>query len=164
MIWEFWRFIKPALKENELKNARGIVFWGSLLFLLGVAFAYFIIAPLTISFFADYQLSPQFRNIITIANYYSLMSDLIIGMGVIFEVPILVFFLSKIGIMTPEFLKKNRRYAIVILLFLSAIITPPDWFTIFLVFLPLYALYELAIIVSARINKSREQEERQLDW
>lgn len=168
IFWEFWKFVKPALKEKELKYAKGIVLWASLLFLMGVAFAYFVVAPFTINFFANYQLSPQFKNIITIANYYSLLSDLILGMGIVFEIPILVYFFSKVGLLTPKFLRDNRRYAIVIILFLSAIITPPDWFTIFLVFLPLYALYEISILISARINKRRMMkegvEEQELDW
>lgn len=170
IFWEFWRFVKPALKAQELKYARGIVFWASLLFMIGVAFAYFVVAPFTINFFANYQLSPQFKNIITIANYYSLVSDLILGMGIIFEIPILVYFFSKVGLLTPRFLRENRRYAIVIILFLSAIITPPDWFTIFLVFLPLYALYEISILISAKINQKRmaaealQEAEKPLDW
>lgn len=167
VFWEFWRFLKPALKENELKQANGFVFWSSTLFLLGVSFAYFIISPFTISFFASYELSPQFKNIITISNYYDTMSDLILGMGAVFELPILVYFLSKLGIITPKLLKQYRRYAIVVILFLAAIITPPDWFSIFLVFLPLYGLYEAAIIVSGRINRKERKEEEQskeLDW
>lgn len=166
IFWEFWRFIKPALKENERRNARGLVFWGSLLFLLGVCFSYFIMVPFAVSFFSQYVLSKQFENIITIADYYDTVSNLILGVGFVFELPILVYFLSKIGLLTPAFLQRSRRYAIVILLFISAIITPPDWFSIFLVFLPLYSLYELSIVVSARINKKyrKQEEERDLDW
>lgn len=167
ILWEFWRFVKPALKPNEAKHARGLVFWGSLLFILGVCFSYFIIVPFTISFFTTYTLSDQFENIPTIADYYDTVSDLVLGTGIVFEIPILVYFLSKIGILTPQVLKNQRRIAIVIILVLSAIITPPDWFSIFLIFLPLYGLYEASILVSARINKKREQEEgiiKDLDW
>lgn len=167
ILWEFWRFVKPALKPNEAKHARGIVLWGSLLFILGVCFSYFIIVPFTISFFTTYTLSDQFENIPTIADYYDTMSDLILGTGIVFEIPILVYFLSKIGILTPQVLKNQRRIAVVIILVLAAIITPPDWFSIFLIFLPLYGLYEASILVSARINKKREKEEgviKDLDW
>lgn len=167
ILWEFWRFVKPALKPNEAKHARGIVLWGSLLFILGVCFSYFIIVPFTISFFTTYTLSDQFENIPTIADYYDTMSDLILGTGMVFEIPILVYFLSKIGILTPQVLKNQRRIAVVIILVLAAIITPPDWFSIFLIFLPLYGLYEASILVSARINKKREKEEgviKDLDW
>lgn len=162
VFWELWRFLRPALKQRELKYARGIVFWGTLLFLTGVLFAYFIIAPFTINFFGNYQLSPQFHNIITISNYYSTLSDLIIGMGIVFELPVLVYFLSKIGLLTPRLMREKRRYAIMIIVILAAVITPPDWFSIFLVAIPLVVLYELAIQVSGRINRAREKE--RLDW
>lgn len=156
---ELWKFIKPALKPNELKYARGIVFWCSILFFTGVLFAYFIIAPFTINFFANYQLSPSFENIITIANYYDTMNDLIIGMGIVFELPVVVFFLSRIGLLTPQFMREKRRYAIVIILILAAVITPPDWFSIFLVAIPLLVLYEAGIVISARALKERQAKE-----
>ena len=156
IFWELWKFIKPALKPSELKYARGIVFWCSLLFFTGVAFAYFIIAPFTINFFANYQLSPSFENIITIANYYDTMNDLILGMGIVFELPVIVFFLSRIGIFTPKFMREKRRFAIVIILVLAAVITPPDWFSIWLVAIPLLILYEAGIFISARAIKEKE--------
>lgn len=159
IFWEFWRFIKPALKESELKQAKGIVFWSSLLFLTGVLFAYFIIAPFTINFFANYQLSPIFKNIITIANYYDTMSDLVLGMGLVFNLPVVVYFLSKIGILTPSLMKSKRRYAIVIIMFLAAIITPPDWFSIWLVAIPLLILYQVSIMISDRAEKARIRRE-----
>lgn len=165
VFWEFWKFFKPALKPSELKYARGIVFWSSSLFFLGVAFAYFLIAPFTINFFASYQLSPQFENIITIDNYYDTMSDLILGMGIVFELPILVYFLSRLGILTPKVMRDQRRIAIVVIMVLAAIITPPDWFSIFLVAIPLAILYETGIMVSARILKEKKaKEEETLDW
>src|SRR5690606_2344890 len=92
VFWEFWKFIKPALKPSELKHARGIVFWTSLLFFIGVLFAYYIVAPFTINFFANYQLSGTFKNIITISNYYDSMSDLVLGIGLVFELPVVVYF------------------------------------------------------------------------
>lgn len=163
VFWEFWKFLKPALKQSELKYARGIVFWSSLLFFIGVCFAYFLIAPFTINFFANYQLSPQFENIITIDNYYGTMSDLIFGLGIVFELPILVYFLSKIGLLTPDLMRKQRRVAILIIMVVSAVITPPDWFSIFLVAIPLVLLYEAGIIISARILKKKGVQEK-LDW
>ncbi len=165
VFWEFWKFFKPALKPSELKYAKGIVFWSSTLFFVGVAFAYFLIAPFTINFFANYQLSPQFENIITIDNYYDTMSDLILGMGIVFELPILVYFLSRLGILTPKVMRDQRRIAIVIIMVLAAVITPPDWFSIFLVAIPLAFRYEAAIMVSARILKEKKaKEEETLDW
>ena len=166
VFWEFWRFVKPALKQSELKFAKGIVFWSSLLFFLGVGFAYFLIAPFTINFFANYQLSPQFKNIITIDNYYDTMSSLILGLGVVFELPILVYFLAKIGVLTPKFMRDKRRFAIVIIMVVSAVITPPDLFSLFLVAVPLVILYEASIVICARILKEKKKKEADetLDW
>ena len=159
IFWELWKFIKPALKSGELKYARGIVFWCSLLFFMGVLFAYFIIAPFTINFFANYQLSPSFENIITIANYYDTMNDLILGMGIVFELPVVVFFLSRIGLLTPQLMREKRRFAIVIILILAAVITPPDWFSIWLVAIPLLVLYEAGILISGRALRDRQTKE-----
>lgn len=161
VFWELWRFIKPALTEKELKYARGIVFWSSLLFFFGVLFAYYIIAPFTINFFANYQLSPQFKNIITIANYYDTMSDLVLGMGLVFELPVLVFFLSKIGLLNPGLMRDKRKYAFVVILILAAVITPPDWLSIWIVTIPLVILYEAGIAISDRAVKDRKKKELQ---
>jgi sec-independent protein translocase protein TatC len=155
ILWEFWRFLKPALKPVEIKHARGLVFWCSLLFFAGVLFSYYIIVPYTINFFGGYQLSPQFQNIITMDNYYDTLSDLVLGMGIVFELPVIVYFLSRIGILTPQLMRSQRRYAIIILLVLAEVITPPDMFSCFLVFIPLYILYELSVLVSTRANKER---------
>lgn len=159
VFWELWKFIRPALKANELKYARGIVFWSSLLFFIGVLFAYYIIAPFTINFFANYQLSPQFKNIITITNYYDTMSDLIMGMGLVFELPVIVYFLSRIGILTPKLMRDKRRYAILIIFFLAVIISPPDWFSCWLIALPLMLLFEISIGISDRANKARKKKQ-----
>ncbi len=157
IFYEFWRFIKPALKESELKQARGIVFWCSLLFFTGVLFAYFLIAPFTINFFANYRLSDQFENIITMANYYETMSDLVLGVGIVFELPVVVYFLSKIGLLTPKLMREKRKYAILIIFILAAVITPPDWFSIWLVAIPLLLLYQISITISERAHKERKR-------
>jgi len=159
ILWEFWKFLKPALKPTEIRYARGLVFWCSLLFFVGVLFSYFIIAPYTINFFGSYQLSPSFQNIITMDNYYDTMNDLILGMGVVFELPIIVYFLSRIGILTPKIMREKRRYAILILLIIAEVITPPDWFSCFLVFIPLYILYELSVMISVRATKERKRKD-----
>lgn len=153
ILWELWRFIKPALKPEEVRAARGIVSWCSLLFFTGVAFAYFVIAPYTINFFGGYQLG-NIKNIITIENYYDTMSNLLLGLGLVFQLPVIVYFLTRIGILTPAFLKDKRRYAVLILFIVAEIITPPDLFSCLLVFFPLYALFEISVVISARaINK-----------
>lgn len=159
VFWEFWRFIKPALKPNELKYARGIVFWTSLLFFIGVFFAYYVVAPFTINFFANYQLSPMFKNIITMSNYYGTMSDLVLGIAVVFELPVIVYFLSRVGLLTPRIMRERRRHAILIIFIVAAVITPPDFFTIWLVAIPLIFLYEIAISISARVYKRRQKRE-----
>ena len=155
VFWELWKFIKPALKPGELRYAKGIVFWSSLLFFTGVAFAYFIIAPFTINFFANYQLSPSFQNIITVSNYYDTMSDLVLGIGIVFELPVVVFFLSRIGLLTPATMREKRKFAFVFILILAAVITPPDWFSIWIVTIPLVILYEAGITISERAVKDR---------
>lgn len=160
VFWEFWRFVKPALSPKEIKSARGIVFWTSILFFLGVLFAYFVIAPFAINFFANYSLSPQFKNIITMSNYYSTLSNMVLGIGLVFELPVVVYFLSKIGLLTPQFMRANRNYSTVIIFILSAVITPPDWFTMGLVAIPLMLLYEVSINISARVNKERKKKLR----
>ena len=159
ILWELWKFIKPALKPNEVKYAHSFVFWGSLLFFIGVLFSYYIIAPYTINFFGTYQLSPEFQNIITMDNYYDTMSDLILGMGIVFELPIVVYFLSRLGILTPKLMRDKRRYAVIILLLLAEVITPPDWFSCFIVFIPLYILFELSVLISERAAKERKRKQ-----
>jgi len=161
VFWELWKFIKPALKPQEIKAAQGIVFWTSTLFFIGVLFAYYVIAPFTINFFANYQLSPSFKNIITMSNYYDTMSDLILGMGLVFELPVLVFFLSRVGLLSPKIMRVKRNYAILIILVLAAVITPPDWFSIWLVFIPLMILYETSITISERVTKEKRRKELQ---
>lgn len=163
ILWELWKFIKPALKPSEVRMANGIVFWCSLLFFTGVLFAYYIVAPYTINFFGNYQLSPKFQNIITIDNYYDTMSNLILALGIVFELPILVYFLSRIGILTPELLRAKRRYAIVILFILAEVITPPDLFSCLLVFIPLYVLFEISVHISGRTVRSRRKRQAQKD-
>lgn len=157
VFWEFWRFLRPALSERELKNARGIVFWTSLLFFLGVLFAYYVIAPFTINFFANYTLSPMFKNVITISNYYDTMFDLVLGIGLVFELPVVVYFLSRIGLLTPALMRSKKNYAILIIFVLAAVITPPDMFSIWLVAIPLIILYQISITISGRANKALQK-------
>lgn len=161
ILWEFWRFIKPALKPAEVKMANGIIFWCSLLFFTGVLFAYFIVAPYTINFFSNYHLSPLFENIITIDSYYDTMSNLMLAMGVVFELPIVVYFLSKLGILTPEFMRAQRRYAALILFIIAEVITPPDMFSCLFVFIPLYMLFEVSVGISSRTIKAKRKKEAQ---
>jgi len=161
ILWEMWSFIRPALRRNEKRHSRGAVLAGTVLFYCGVVFSYFLIVPLTINFFGDYQVSQQVQNNITLSSYISTVVSLTLASGLVFELPILIFFLTKVGIVTPAFLKRNRKYTIVILLTLSAIITPPDIFSQVLVCLPLMLLYEISILIAKRVNKAEETEQEE---
>ncbi len=156
VFWEIWRFIRPALYSNEQKHARGAVFFSSLLFFMGVLFGYFIIVPLSVHFLGGYSISNQVLNQINLGSYISTVTSVVMAAGIIFELPIVIYFLSKAGLITPPILKKYRRHSLVIILALSAIITPPDVFSQVLVALPLVILYEVGIRISKRIYAKDE--------
>ena len=156
VIWELWRFIKPGLHNHERKYANCIVFFTSLLFFLGVLFGYYVVTPMSVNFLGTYQVSSLVANQISLGSFISTVTTLTLITGVVFELPILVYFLTKIGILTPEFMRNYRRHAIVVLLIISAIITPPDVTSQILVCIPLLALYEISIFVSAYVLKKQE--------
>ncbi|MFH2141172.1 MAG: twin-arginine translocase subunit TatC [Bacteroidota bacterium] len=158
LIWELWRFVKPALKVNERKYSRSLILSTSILFFAGVLFGYFIITPLTINFLSTYEVSHQLQDMFNFRNYISIITTLTLAIGIVFELPVLVYFLSKMDIISPLFLKKYRKHAIVLLFIISAIITPPDVFSQILVAIPLYLLFELSIIISKRVYKKKEKE------
>jgi len=159
LIWQLWLFVKPALKPKELKYSKGMLFYITILFLIGVLFGYFIILPLTVNFLANYVLSSEIKNQITISSYISTSTWLPILTGLVFELPVLIFFLSKLGLITAKFLRKNRKYSIVLILFIAAIITPStDMFTQLVVAIPFYALFEGSIMIASRIDKKRVEE------
>jgi len=148
LLWEIWRFIKPALKMNELRYTRGVVFFGSILFLAGVSFGYFIISPLSVQFLGNYQVSQTVANQISLDSYISTVTMLTLASGIVFEMPIIVFFLSSIGMMTPEFMNQYRKHSMIVILIIAALITPsPDVASQMLVALPLFVLYEVSIWV-----------------
>ncbi len=153
LFWEMWRFVKPGLYPNEKKAARGMVFICSFLFLLGVLFGYFVISPFAVSFLAGYSISNEVVSSPSLASYVNNMTMFTIPTGIIFELPIVIFFLSRIGLVTPELMRNYRRHAIVIILIFAAIITPPDIVTQFLIGLPVLVLYEISIHISKRANK-----------
>jgi sec-independent protein translocase protein TatC len=158
-FWEIWRFIKPGLKLKEAKAARGAVFWVSLLFFLGVLFGYYIVSPMAINFLASYQLDESIQNQFDINDYISLLSTMTLACGITFQLPMISFVLSQVGILTPSLMRENRRYAIVVILIIAALITPsPDAISQLLVTLPLLGLYEISILVSARIKKQKDAE------
>lgn len=159
IFWEFWRFIKPALYEKERKHATGAVFYSTLLFMLGVFFGYFLIVPLSTHFFGSYRISAEVVNQINLNSYISAVTTVILGSGIVFELPIIIYFLSKVGLINSGFLMNYRKHAYVLLLLLAAIITPPDVFSMLVVSGPLIALYELGVFLSKRIEKKRNKEE-----
>jgi len=159
IFWEFWRFIRPALYEKERKHATGAVFYSTLLFLLGVAFGYYLIVPLSTHFFGSYRVSSEVPNLINLNSYISAVTTVMLGSGIVFELPIIIYFLSKVGLISSGFLINYRKHAYVLLLLLAAIITPPDIFSMLLVSGPLLLLYELGVILSKRIEKKRVNEE-----
>ncbi len=158
IFYEFWRFIKPALYENERKHAGGAVFFTSLLFLMGVLFGYFLIVPLSIHFLGTYQVSSEVENTINLRSYIGSVTSISLAAGVVFLLPIFSYFLSKVGLITPAFMKTYRRHSYVVMLLLSAIITPPDIFSQIMVCFPLVFLYEIGIMISKRVVKKREKE------
>jgi sec-independent protein translocase protein TatC len=162
ILWEFWRFVKPALKEKERKYSRGFVFVTSLLFLTGVIFCYFLVVPLMINFLGTYKVSENVENYITLNSYISTVTNLCFATGLVFEFPILVYFLTKIGILTPTFLVKQRKYIIVFILIIAAIITPPDVFSQIMVSIPLYALYEMSIYISRIVYRKRVKKQESI--
>jgi sec-independent protein translocase protein TatC len=162
VFWEFWRFVRPALTKNELKRTRGVIFWVSFLFFLGVAFGYYVLTPFMVNFYFSYSLSPLIEIKPTFSDYLENLIWTTVGIGVLFQMPLLVALLTKIGIISSRFLKKYRRHAFVIILTAAAIITPStDPFSLMLVTIPLYALYEASIAVASRIDKRKEKEAKE---
>jgi sec-independent protein translocase protein TatC len=157
LLFEIWLFIKPALHENERKSASGFVVFASLLFFSGILFGYYIICPLSVNFLINYQVSPDIENTFTIDSYLSTIMTLTLGSGIIFQLPVVIYILSKVGIMTPAFMRSSRRYAAVIILIVAAVVTPTaDPFTMLTVAFPLFLLYEFSIYISANIERKRK--------
>ena len=159
-FYEVWRFIKPGLKNKELKAARGAVFWVSLLFFTGVSFGYFVVAPMAINFLANFKLDPSIQNQFDINDYISLLSMLTLACGLTFQLPMVAFVLSQVGLLTPSFMREYRRHALIVILVLAALITPsPDIISQMLVAVPLFGLYEISIFVSGGVLRRKMREE-----
>lgn len=160
ILWEFWRFFKPALKPKEQKYTTGIVFITSLLFFVGILFGYYILTPLCVNFFVNFNLTDNIENHFTIKSFVSFITTLTLASGIIFELPLVIFFLAKLGIVTAAFLRKFRRHAMVVILILASVITPPDIMSQILLSIPVYILYEIGIFIARRIeNKAKESEQ-----
>ncbi len=156
IIWELWRFIKPALKDKELKSARGFVAISSLLFLTGALFSYYIIVPWTVTFLSSFRMSGAVvQNFFDVRSYISMVTTLVLWSGVIFELPVVSYILTSIGIISPAFLKKYRRHAAVVILVVAALIAPPDVASQVIVSIPLFILFEVSIFVSKYAERKK---------
>lgn len=159
VCWEIWRFIKPGLQVKERKYSRGAVAAVSILFFFGVMFGYYVITPWMVYFLANYSISDMVVNEFDITSYVSTVVMLVFGSGLLFQLPVVIYFLTKIGIVTPEFLRKYRKHSIIIILIVAAIVTPPDPLSQMLITIPLYLLFEISILISAAVAKRKAKEE-----
>ncbi len=159
VIYQLWSFISPGLHQNERKYSRGFIFVTSILFFIGVLFGYYIVTPLSINFLANYSISPEVSNEFDISSYIAIVRSSALASGLVFELPVLIYFLTKIGVVTPQSLKKYRKFALVIVLVLSAIITPPDIASQVIVAIPILILYQVSIYISKIVvkNQARKQ-------
>jgi sec-independent protein translocase protein TatC len=154
VIWELWRFVAPALQDTEMKKTSRVILASSVFFFIGILFCYYVIIPFSLNFAINFKVSNTIKNNFTIDNYIDFFTSMLIAMGAVFEMPMLVYFLSKIGVLKPAAMRRTRRYAILIIAIVAGILTPtPDVFTQILVGMPIYLLYELSILISDRVEK-----------
>lgn len=163
VFWEIWSFIKPGLYRRERKAASGATLVVSLLFMIGVFFGYYVLAPLSINFLANYQIDPSIKNEFDIISYVSTLITLVLACAILFQLPVLVYFLARIELLTASFMRTYRRHAIVVILILAGVITPPDVVSQILVALPLTVLYEISINIVVRVEKRRLKEEKRME-
>ena len=157
VLYEFWKFISPGLYSNERKYSRGFLITSSLLFFIGVLFGYYVICPLSINFLGTYSVADQVHNDFDLNSYIGLVRASVLSSGFIFELPIIIYFLTKVGLVTPEFLRRNRKYALVIVLIVAAIITPPDVASQIIVAIPVIILYQVSILISKIVIKKQNR-------
>jgi sec-independent protein translocase protein TatC len=160
VIYQFWSFISPGLHSSERKYSRGFIIITSLLFFLGVLFGYYIVTPLSINFLANYSVSPDIVNQFQISSYIALIRSSSLASGFVFELPIIIYFLTKIGLVTPQLMKKYRKFALVIVLILSAVITPPDLASQVIVAIPILILYQVSIYISKVVVRNQTKKEK----
>ena len=156
ILWEVWKFIRPALKKSERNKIRGVVFYSSLLFFLGILFGYYFLTPVSLSFLGSYRVSEEVINEINLESYIDFVATLTLATGVVFELPVVVFFLAKLGVMGSAFMQKYRRHAFLVILIVAAVVTPPDVTSQVLMTIPLYGLYELSILIAARVERNKK--------
>jgi len=164
VFWQFWQFIKPGLTNNEVKSTRGVIFWVSFLFFIGILFGYYVIAPYTVNFFANFSLDDNIENLWTINSYFSTIIPLILGSGLAFQLPLVMFFLAKAGVVSSSYLKRVRKYAILIIVIVASIITPPDMLSTIICSIPLIMLYEISILLCKSVEKKEKREDINPEW
>ncbi len=157
ILWEMWRFISPGLHKQERKKSKTFIFFASLLFFIGVLFSYYVIAPLSVYFFYNFEITDLIENKFDFKTHINLITNTLLGVSLMFELPVIIYFLTKIGLVTPDFLKKYRKIALVLVLVLSAIITPPDVASQVIVTIPIMILYEISIFISKRVLKIKQK-------
>jgi sec-independent protein translocase protein TatC len=160
ILWEIWKFISPALYDSEKKNAKTFIFVSSLLFFIGILFGYFVVVPMSVQFLATFTISSMVKNQFTLDSYISMIKTSVIASGLFFELPIIIYFLTKLGLVSPEFLRKYRKYAIVIVLIVAAIVTPPDVVSQIIVAIPMLLIFELSVIISSIVYKRKIKNEQ----
>ena len=160
ILYQFWSFISPGLYQNEKRSARGFIFISSILFFIGVLFGYYIVTPLSINFLGSYTVSNEIFNDFDLDSYVGLVRSAVVASGLIFELPIIIYFLTKIGLVTPEIMVKYRKFALVIVLILSAIITPPDIASQIIVAIPIIVLYQISIYISKFVIKNEQKKNK----
>jgi sec-independent protein translocase protein TatC len=158
ILWELWKFISPALYEKERKNVSVFIFVASILFFVGVLFGFYVIIPMSINFCATFSVSKMIQNQFTIDSYIGMMKTSVIASGLFFELPIIIYFLTKLGLVTPSFLRKYRKYSVVIVLIIAAIVTPPDVVSQIIVAIPMLLIYEASIFISVFVHKNKLKE------
>lgn len=159
VIYQFWKFISPGLLHKEKNNSRGFIFISSILFFIGILFGYYIVCPLSINFLGTYSVAELVHNDFDLNSYIGLVRASTLASGLIFELPIIIYFLTKIGLVTPEFLKKNRKFALVIVLIFAAVITPPDIASQVIVAIPVIVLYQVSILISRIVIRNQKRKE-----
>ena len=164
IFWQFWKFVKPALKKNELTGTRGVIFWVSTLFFIGVLFGYFIVAPYTINFFANFTLDDNIENFWTIGSYFNTIVPLILGSGIAFQLPLVLYFLAKIDVVSAAFLRKYRKHAVLVIVIATSIITPPDMLSTIICSIPLGLLYEISIFLCLKVERKKKKDEVVAEW
>ena len=162
VFWEIWRFVSPGLQDNERGNSRGAVFFVSLLFMIGVLFGYYIISPLSVNFLSHYNVDPSILNEFELTNYVSTISMIVLSSAILFQLPMIIYVLTKAGLVTPEMMKSYRRHAIIAILILGALLTPPDPISQILIAIPLFGLYQISIFISAAVLRKQRVKEQKL--